>query len=165
MYFQLPDYYSGPPRYRYVPVEITPQNFHKNKRDDSMLIVDNPALIATVREEHLNYGKVNVYVPDYYDYGAFGNLCPCLYFPISKFSGYGDPYYFSDIIITDDELLSLIRMRYPKEAKDPEFIDRALWDYHAEHDGMTAHIKIDNPSPDLIKLFNSSSSDAGQNRL
>lgn len=54
MYFQLPDYYSGPPRYRYVPVEITPQNFHKNKRDDSMLIVDNPALIATVREEHLN---------------------------------------------------------------------------------------------------------------
>ena len=61
MYFQLPDYYSGPPRYRYVPVEITPQNFHKNKRDDSMLIVDNPALIAAVREEHLNYGKVNVY--------------------------------------------------------------------------------------------------------
>ena len=71
MYFELPNHthffhFVGSNRYRYAPVEITPQNFHRNRRDDSMLIVDSPVLTSAVCEEFERaYGKINIMVPDY----------------------------------------------------------------------------------------------------
>lgn len=152
MYFELPKYGAGPTRYRYVPVEITPQNFHRNRRDDSMLTVANPELISAVRNEYACYGPVNIFLPDSLIDDIFDSVTPVMLLNIYKWDS-----AFSDgvvsVIFTDDELTALLRMRYPRETKNPDVIRSALDKYHYETNDTIMYIKIDNPPPGFTELF------------
>ena len=158
MYFELPNYGAGPTRYRYIPVDITPQNFHRNRRDDSMLIVDNPALISAVREAYpLCYGSINLILEDC-EIGCCSLYRPALYLRLIKFMNPGETWEVPYVIVTDEELTALVRMRYPQESKDPAFIDNIIQAYHFQTDGEIINIKIDNPPPGLTELFENSRS-------
>lgn len=159
MYFELPNHthffhFVGSNRYRYAPVEITPQNFHRNRRDDSMLIVDSPVLTSAVCEEFERaYGKINIMVPDYDVYSCCYPRTPSLHFRLKKYFPDDDDYVITDIILTDEELADLVRMRYPKESKRADFMEMALDEYHEATNGKIVNIKIDNPPPGLTELF------------
>lgn len=152
MYFELPKYGAGPTRYRYILVNITSQNFHRNRRDDSMLTVANHELVSAVRDEYACYGPVNIFLPDSLIYDTCESACPVMFLNIYKWDS-----AFSDgvvpVLFTDDELVALLRMRYPKHAKNPDVVRTALEKYHAETNGTVMYIKIDDPHPELIDLF------------
>ena len=153
MYFELPNYGTGPTRYRYIPVDITPQNFHRNRRNDSMLIVDNPVLISAVREAYpLCYGSINLIVEDC-EIDCCTLYRPALYLRLIKFMNPGETWEIPYVIVTDEELAALVRMRYPQESKDPAFIDNIIQEYHFQTNDEIVHIKIDNPPPGLTELF------------
>lgn len=162
MYFELPqssDFFRfrGSNRYRYVPVDITPQNFHRNRRDYWMLIVDNPELTSAVCEEFDRvYGKINIMVPDYDDYSGCYPRTPNLHLRLKKYFPDDEDYIITDIILTDEELAALVRMRYPKESKRADFMEMALDEYHEATNGKILNIKIDNPPPGLTELFSNS---------
>lgn len=152
MYFELPAYYSGPTRYCYVPVDITPQNFHRNRRDDSMLTIANHELVSAVRKEYACYGPVNIFLPDSLIYDHFESVTPVMCLNIYKWdSEFCDGIV--NVIVTDDELAALLRMRYHKETKNPDVISSALDKYHYEINNTIMYIKIDNPPPGLTELF------------
>lgn len=157
MYIELQNYVLGPARYRYIPVDITPQNFHRNRRDDAMLTVASPELISAAREEYACYGPVNVFVPDSLIYDTNETVRTSMFLNIYKWDS-----EFCDgcipVLFTDDELTSLLRMRYPRQTKDPDVISSALDKYHEETNGTIMYIKIDNPPPGLTKLFENSRS-------
>ena len=155
MYFELPKYGADPTRYRYVPIEITPQNFHRNRYDDTktMLIVDNPELTAAVREEYpFFYGSINLCIEDC-EFDCCSFYRPFLFLRMLKDFVSGDPWDCVPVIVTDEELTALVRMRYPQESKDPAFIDNIIQEYHFQTNGEIVHIKIDNPPPGLTELF------------
>ncbi len=152
MYIELQNYGAGPTRYRYIPVDITPQNFHRNRRDDSILTVANPELISAAREEYACYGPVNIFLPDSLIYDIFDSVTPVMLLNIYKWdSAFCDGVV--SVIFTDDELTALLRMRYPRETKNPDVIRSALDKYHEATNGTIMHIKIDNPPPGLTELF------------
>lgn len=164
MYIELPqshDFFRfiGSNRYRYIPVDITPQNFHRNRRDDSLLIVDSPVLSSAVCEEFARaYGKINIMIPDYDVYGSYYPRTPSLHLRLKKYFPDDEDYIITDIILTDEELTALVRMRYPKESKRADFMEMALDEYHEATNGTIMHIKIDNPPHGLTELFENSHS-------
>lgn len=159
MYFELPDYrdffrFTGSYRYRYVPVDITPQNFHCNRHNDSMLIVDNTELTAAVREEFERaYGKINILVPDYDVYESDFPRYPLLYIRLKKYFPDDEDYALVNIILTDEEFSALVRMRYPIESQRDDFISMAIDEWHEYTSSQVIYIKIDNPPPGLTELF------------
>lgn len=153
MYIELPHNVDTMPRYRYVPVEITPHDFHRHRKDKMRLMVDNPTINAAAREEYWCYGPISLFIPNYlYDFdSAIPSLC--LYIKSHDPSFGSKAMCFPAVILTDEELTALFRMRYPDDAKDPEVIATALELYHYHTNGTTIHVKIDNPSSELMELF------------
>ena len=84
MYIELPRNGDTMPRYRYVPVEITPHDFHRHRKDKTCLIVDSFAINTAVRDEYWCYGSIMLFVPNrLYDVDY---CAPCLYLNTSFFS-------------------------------------------------------------------------------
>ena len=124
-----------------------------------MLIVDNPELTSAVRKEFDRaYGKINIMVPDYDVYGCSYPRTPNLHLRLKKYFPDDEDYIITNIILTDEELSTLVRMRYPKESKRDDFMEMALDEYHEATNGKTVNIKIDNPPPELNELFENSRS-------
>ena len=147
MYIEVPRNGGTMPRYRYVPVEITPHDFHRHRKDKSCLIVDSLTINAAVRDEYWCYGSISLFVPNHL-YNT--DLCvPCLYLHIEAVASPTGENSIScpRVIVTDEELTALFRMRYPDDAKDPDIISDVLKMYHYYTNGEIIHIKIDNPPP------------------
>lgn len=147
MYIELPHNGDTMPRYRYVPVEITPHDFHRHREDKTCLIVDSFPINTAVRDEYWCYGSIMLFVPNRL-YDADGCV-PCLYLNIEAIASPTGENSIScpRVIVTDEELTALFRMRYPDDARDPDIISDVLETYHYYTNGEIIHIKIDNPPP------------------
>ena len=149
MYIELPRNGDAMPRYRYIPVEITPHDFHRHRKDKNCLIVDSFTINAAVRNEYWCYGSISLFVPNHL-YNT--DLCvPFLYLHIVAVASPTGEVTIScpRVILSDTELTALFRMRYPDDAKDPEIISDVLKMYHYYTNGEIIHIKIDNPPPNM----------------
>lgn len=149
MYIELPRNGDAMPRYRYIPVEITPHDFHRHRKDKNCLIVDSFTINAAVRNEYWCYGSISLFVPNHL-YNT--DLCvPCLYLHIEAVASPTGEVTIScpRVILSDTELTALFRMRYPDDAKDPEIISDVLKMYHYYTNGEITHINIDNPPPNM----------------
>ena len=128
MYFEVNHRRPDGSLFSRIDAEISPHDFHRNKRIYHGLIVDSPAINAAVRNEYvLCYGSINILVPNFYDDADLS--APLLFLRFYKDFD-NDPYDCFRVIVTDDELFQLFCLRYPKYAKRPEIFDETLQEYH-----------------------------------
>lgn len=103
--------------------DITPQDFHRDKRDPTLLIIDSPAIVAAfeplTRWEII--GKLRLFVPNY-TYTCDCDCCCIHYRKRTENPGDykigGGEYEIFHCNYTNEELQMLVRLRYPRDAKD-----------------------------------------------
>ena len=120
MYINISDEFKEPNWQRF---NITPQEFHRDKRDHTLLIIDSPAINAAFHEFTHGFmvGKLHLFVPNYL-YSCDFDTCSVHYRAYAEgpgdFAIGGPSIKFFDCFYSNEELEMLVKLRYPMDAKN-----------------------------------------------
>lgn len=109
--------------------EITPQDFHRNRRDSTALIIDHHGINALYEEfAYLRNGKLNLLIPEPWSVDTVPLVVSFRYWgrsgrwenPWALHGDYYEDSHWDDCFLTDSELKMLLYLRYPNFCQNEE---------------------------------------------